>query len=85
MYQLAAQAAAEAVARLEPAYVDFAQTVLEGEARLNNFRRCDPDDSRMPDPTLILLQARTARGEVLGSLLNYSAHPTVLGSSNRLV
>ena len=85
LYQLAAQAAAEAVAKLEPAYVDFAQTVLEGEARLNNFRRCDPDDSRMPDPTLTLLQARTARGEVLGSLLNYSAHPTVLGSSNRLV
>jgi hypothetical protein len=85
LYQLAAQAAAEAVTKLTPAYVDFAQTVLEGEARLNNFRRCDPDDSRMPDPTLTLLQARTARGDVLGSVLNYSAHPTVLGSSNRLV
>lgn len=85
LYQLAAQATAEAVANLQPAYVDFAQTALEGEARLNNFRRCDPDDSRMPDPTMTLLQARTARGDVLGSVLNYSAHPTVLGSSNRLV
>ncbi|WP_341237101.1 neutral/alkaline non-lysosomal ceramidase N-terminal domain-containing protein [uncultured Limnobacter sp.] len=85
LYQLAAEAAAEAVANLKPAYLDFAQTVLEGEARLNNFRRCDPDDSRTPDPTLTLLQARTARGDVLGSVLNYSAHPTVLNSSNRLV
>lgn len=85
LYQLAAEAAAEAVANLQPAYLDFAQTVLEGEARLNNFRRCNPDDSRSPDPTLTVLQARAADGRVLGSVLNYSAHPTVLGASNRLV
>ncbi len=85
LYQLAAAATAEALANLQPAEVRYGQTLLEGEARLNNFRRCDPEDMRTPDPHLTLLQARAVDGTVLGAVLNYSAHPTVLGLSNRLV
>ncbi|HEX4918148.1 MAG TPA: neutral/alkaline non-lysosomal ceramidase N-terminal domain-containing protein [Limnobacter sp.] len=85
LYQLAAQATQEALANLEPAELRYGQTLLEGEARLNNFRRCDPEDMRTPDPHMTLLQARARNGKVLGAVLNYSAHPTVLGLSNRLV
>lgn len=85
LYQLAAAATQEAMDNLQPAAVEYSQTMLEGERRLNNFRRCNPGDMNTPDPALTLLLAKNADGQVLGGLLSYSAHPTVLGLSNRLV
>lgn len=85
MYQLAAKATREAVAKLQPVDLEFAQAKLEGEDRLNNFRRCNPEDTKQPDPFLTVLTAKARNGKTVGALLNYSAHPTVLGSSNRLV
>lgn len=85
LYQLAAEAVAEAVANLKPAQLRLAATELTGEARRNNFRRCNADDSLVADPRLMVLQPVDANGAALGTLVQYTAHPTVLGGDNRQV
>lgn len=85
LYQLAASAAAEAVSKLRPAQLKLAATTLDGAARRNNFRRCNPADALAADPHLMVLQAVDAQGAALGTLVQYTAHPTVLGGDNREV
>ena len=85
LYQLAGEAVAEAVAKLKPAQLRLAATELTGEARRNNFRRCNADGSLAADPYLMVLQPVDANGAALGTLVQYTAHPTVLGGDNRQV
>jgi hypothetical protein len=49
----------------------------------NQFSK-DPVNQEV-DEELRVLQARDPKGKVVATYLNYSAHPTVLGSSNHLV
>ena len=55
-----------------------------GDPLLTNQFSADPVNQEVDDE-LRVLQARDVKGSVVATYLNYSAHPTVLGSSNRLV
>jgi len=88
LYQQAGVAAKQAVDNLQPA------DLVVGTKRIdyNNYRREGGDDPTSPtavyvtDKNLTVLQARSLfGGQVLGTLTQYTAHPTVLGSGNRLV
>ena len=88
LYASAAAAVKEAQTNLRPA------RLFTSAARINfnNYRRPKPDDPNDPnavyvtDKTMTVLQARDAiNGSVIGTVVQYSAHPTVLGDSNRLV
>jgi len=73
-----ADAAAEALSRLQPATLSFAKTRT-------------PDlieDGRLPrviDDVLFAMQVRAPDGTTLGSLVNWSSHPEAIGSKNTLV
>jgi len=51
---------------------------------LTNQFRTDPNNQAMDDEVRVL-QATDDKGDVIATYVNYSAHPTVLGSSNRKV
>ena len=53
----------------------------DGADLLNNQFAYDPDNAEMDDEVRVL-QARDADGDAIASLVNFSAHATVLGASN---
>lgn len=85
LIQLAASAAKKAVDGMQPAHLELTQTELRGEARLNNYRRCNPQEVLEPDSFLTMVRAVGMDGKSVATLLNYTAHPTVLGLENRQV
>jgi hypothetical protein len=52
---------------------------------LTNQFRTDPNNTMMDDEVRVLQARDPDTGTVLDTYVNYSSHPTVLGSSNRLV
>ena len=73
-----ADAAAEALARLQPARLVLARARTPGLV----------EDGRLPrvvDDTLVALQAIGADGTTLGTLVDWSSHPEALGGKNTLV
>jgi hypothetical protein len=88
LYQQAGMAAKEAVQNMKPANL----TVGTRKIDYNNYRRMGGDDPKNPasvfvtDKNLTVLQARALfEDRTLGTLTQYTAHPTVLGGNNRLV
>ena len=77
-----ADCVAEAVPRLEPAWLIIAR---DDRAELANLQ----SDSRLPpvkDHTLHVLQAVSQKtGKTIGALVNWANHPEVLGSRNQLL
>jgi len=83
LYAAAEEAATEAQAALADAEISYGQTDLD-EPSFNNYRRTDATigtDKRMT----VLQVRRPDQGTVLATLVQYVAHPTVIGSSNSLV
>ena len=83
LYPSAVAAARGAVEASAPAHLTVRQAELDGYHRYRRPARLDPDEQ--PDPTSTLLEARAVDdGRVLGSLLQYSAHPTSIDESVRV-
>ena len=83
LYTQAEAAATEAMARLKDVELGYRQEDLI-EPSFNNYRRTD--DSIGTDKRMTVLQVRDAvTRQVTGTLVQYVAHPTVLGASNRLI
>jgi len=74
-----AQAAVQAYRRLRPANVAYGR-VDAGDRILNRMIKGGPTD-----PELSFLVFKTSEGQPLAYLVNFSAHPTVLRSENRLM
>jgi hypothetical protein len=73
-----ADAAAEALSRLQPARLVVAAARTPGLV----------EDSRLPrviDDTIVALQATGADGTTFGTLVDWSSHPEALGAKNTLV
>ena len=76
----AVAAAKEAILKAKAATLDFATGT---DSAFNNYRRpraTDPDADA--DPQLSVLQARDTQGGVLGTLVQYAAHPTAIGTDS---
>jgi hypothetical protein len=72
-----ADAAAEALGRLEPARLVLGKTRTPGLI----------EDGRLPrviDDTLVALRAVNEQGATLGTIVNWSSHPETLGGKNTL-
>lgn len=83
LYAQAEDAAKEAMANLADVEVAYRQEEV-AEPSFNNYRR--PDDSVGTDKRMTVLQVRnTLTGLTVSTLVQYVAHPTVLGAGNRLV
>ncbi len=83
LYTEAEAAATEALAKLADAEIAYGQQDLT-EPSFNNYRRAD--DTIGTDKRMTVLQVRDAASkQVTGTLVQYVAHPTVLGSDNALV
>lgn len=83
LYTQAEAAATEAMAKLADVEMAYGQQALEAPS-FNNYRR--PDDNIGTDQRMTVLQVRDAlTKQVTGTLVQYVAHPTVLGASNRLI
>ncbi len=81
LYPAAVSAALEALSSALPARLRTAQ----GDApQFNNYRRPLVDEAAEADSTMTLLQATAIdTGVVIGSLLQYNAHPTTLNEDPR--
>lgn len=83
LYPAAAQVALEAMAGLEPAQLEVSHGDM---AQWNNYRRprrLDPEEDA--DTLATLMKARGLRsGEVLGTLLQFNAHPTSINEDPRV-
>ena len=83
LYTQAEAAATEAMANLADAEIAYAQQDLT-EPSFNNYRRAD--DTIGTDKRMTVLQVKNAlTGLVASTLVQYVAHPTVLGADNRLI
>lgn len=83
LYAEAEAAATEAMANLADAEIAYAQQDLT-EPSFNNYRRADATIGT--DKRMTVLQVRQrVTGLVTSTLVQYVAHPTVLGASNRLI
>ncbi len=83
LYAQAEAAATEALANMADVELAYRQQDLV-EPSFNNYRRTD--DTIGTDKRMTVLQVRAAASQqVLGTVVQYVAHPTVLGASNRLV
>lgn len=83
LYTQAEAAATEAMANLADVEVAYAQQDLS-EPSFNNYRRAD--DTIGTDKRMTVLQVRNSvTGLVTGTLVQYVAHPTVLGADNKLI
>lgn len=79
LVDMAVTAAGQALENLEPATLHLGQAQATG-AGLNRSQIGGPTD-----PTTGVLVARSiASGELLGGMINYTCHPTVLGPTNLL-
>ncbi len=74
----AIEAAGQALASLKPATLHLGQALAENAGR-NRSRINGPTD-----PATGVLAIRGGSGELLGCLINYTCHPTVLGPTNLL-
>ena len=73
-----ADAAAEALSRLQPARLVLAKTRTPGLV----------EDGRLPrviDDTLVAMQVIAEDGATLGTIVNWSSHPEALGGGNTLI
>ena len=83
LYTQAEAAATEAMANLADVEVAYAQQDLT-EPTFNNYRRTD--ETIGTDKRMTVLQVRNSvTGLVTGTLVQYVAHPTVLGADNKLI
>ncbi|HIE52393.1 MAG TPA: hypothetical protein EYP85_11590 [Armatimonadetes bacterium] len=75
----AAAAINEAVANLTPAVLRFARTESPPKTSIN------VNDVDIIDREVAIMQAVTPEGKVLGTLVNWTCHPEVLWTDNRLI
>ncbi len=82
LYDQAKAAATEAQANLADADLRYTQAIVDMPS-YSNYRREDPTIGT--DKRMTIIQARRqSDGVVLGTLVQHVAHPTVIGSNNRL-
>lgn len=79
LFEKSAAAAGQALAALEPALLQVGQAQAVDAGR-NRSRINGPTDPA----TGVLTVKSTANGELLGCVVNYTCHPTVLGPTNLL-
>ncbi len=77
LHQRIAEAAARAVAMLAPASVRGGEVIVDGASR-NRMETGGP-----VDPTVRVLRFDGASGTSIAMLVDFAAHPTVLGADNR--
>jgi len=81
MVQGAVRAGVDAWQARVPARLEYAA----GEEPRMHFNKVFGDPERLMDSTLTVLAATDAQGRLLGSVMNWAAHPTLMPESNRLV
>ena len=91
LIRLCAEAGAEAIANLAPAWLTFGS----GTCDLAQNRDAWDEDSQQfvtgfnpdgeADDTVLVARATADDGSVLATLVNYGCHPTTLGPTNRLL
>jgi hypothetical protein len=82
LYQLAADAVKQAYDERVPANL----VVATGALDKNRRRTLQVTPDQTTDKALTVLQARAPDdGRVIGTIMQYAAHPTILGDDNRLV
>jgi hypothetical protein len=90
VYRRCAEAAAEAVASLQPAQVRAGR----GECRINvNRRATTPSGERILgknrdgpcDHEVLVVKLDSLHGPIVATLVNYACHPTTMGPANRRV
>ena len=79
LYAQAAAAAAAAQAGARPATLNYA---VGRDGAWNNYRRPRYDREASADELLSVLQARAVDGTVLGTMVQYAAHPTAIGTGS---
>ncbi len=79
LYAGAAAAALEAKNNARSASVTYA---TGQELAFNSYRRPRVDPTANTDKTLSILQAKDSNGAVLGTMVQYAAHPTSIGESS---
>jgi len=79
LYAAAAQAALQAKNNARAATLTYA---TGQEPNFSNYRRPRVDPTANTDKTLSVLQAKDSNGTVLGTLVQYAAHPTAIGESS---
>ncbi len=77
--QLIADAVNEAVGRLQPAHVNVAMGDAKGKIAFNYYAE------DLYDPRCGVIQAVSASGEVIATLVNYAIHPEVIGSKRGIL
>ena len=83
LYQQADDAAAEAMANMVDVELSYGQDDLLTPS-FNNYRRVD--ETIGTDKRMTIIQARNAATrQVVGTVVQYVAHPTVIGADNRLI
>lgn len=83
LYQQADEAAVEAMANMADVELSYGQDELLTPS-FNNYRRAD--ESIGTDKRMTIIQARhTTTKQVVGTVVQYVAHPTVIGADNRLI
>jgi hypothetical protein len=79
LYKMGAEAAKAAKDAAQPATLTYA---TGEDAAFSNYRRPRVDLSAHTDPALSVLQARDNGGSVLGTIVQYAAHPTTIGEGS---
>ncbi len=79
LYKMAAQAAKAAKDSAQPAKLTYA---TGEDAAFANYRRPRVDLNAHTDPNLSVLQARDNANNVLGTIVQYAAHPTTIGEDS---
>ena len=79
LYVAAAQAASQAFDARKRADLSYASGI---DGAWNNYRRPDVRPGATADERLGVIQARDSVGEVLGTMVQYSAHPTAIGTGS---
>lgn len=83
LYQQADDAAAEAMDNMADVELSYGQDDLLTPS-FNNYRRVD--ETIGTDKRMTIIQARNAATrQVVGTVVQYVAHPTVIGADNRLI
>lgn len=83
LYQQADEAAAEAMANMVDVELSYGQDEIV-EPSFNNYRRTD--DTIGTDKRMTIIQARNAAThQVVSTVVQYVAHPTVIGAANRQI
>ncbi|PTU31223.1 hypothetical protein CJD38_07675 [Stenotrophobium rhamnosiphilum] len=79
LYKMAAQAAKSAKDAALPAKLTYA---TGEDAAFANYRRPRVDLNAKTDPNLSVLQAKDNNDNVLGTIVQYAAHPTTIGEDS---